>query len=1513
MSTTEQETTPAAAAETQPAVADIPIQEHVPVNTETAPTADTGDMSQEQSQTSEEQPIEPASQTQQSNSVTAHAPPQTSDQASPPTETPSTETDESRPAGETQNDTSTEPPSTDSTTPSADPTPIADEAQETPNTDSQPSEPGPTPPPAKPDVPEWVTWEDDLSTPTEEELEEVKETESENDATNIAAREKQVFTDHDDPDQRPSKKIRLSWIIKGVRGTRERPNRARTMNSPAAYIDGLYWTIKFFPRGNKCSSISAYIQCSKEKPQPDKEVPESTFTYFEGPPDADLGQTAEPIQRIKVEATPLEKPEEKVEVEENSKEASASNDTSQSEDEIKPAAEVTVSEEEQDFRCSAQLGMVIYNPEEPRTATCHTSEHQFCPKNCDWGWTNFVGKWDEIHIRKRGERQALLKNDTIGIDAYIRVFDDPTQALWWHGSHDNESNWPSKLLAGYFPMGTPPLYHSPAVAGITAWLLLAPFREVLQNIDTAGWRTDSQVKPRPFISRLQVVLHQMRHMKNDDYVNVHGAIEALRDCGENYNDVKGFWEAFRRGIELELEDEPETLQKLARIFDVEDKKYALPALPVRAAGDVQTALSMIQQPEGLPASGPDFLPLMLEREAFDKISREWKMHHDRVNLNEEITLPFGDGSNYSLYGFFVHVGTRNSGRFYSILRPNGPGTKWLAFEDGDGNKVFSYTRKEVQEYEGLVGDELDNFTSTRQTAYMALYIKTERVKDYLPGTLEKYVAPNWLKKACDLESSENVDSSSREDAPSKPDSVAFEVYHDSCAIGRQGLLDMFNIKQFNGNRGSFRSWALPSKTTIQELRAQLATSMCLDVPERLRVFGMSFGEVGQYGNAMWNQLALDTTLGSLATDVRPLCLWTSTLDTEEDIKLFKMPEPVIPGPPVEEDSSDEDEPAATTPPTLDEILGPDVVLVTDASTRLEIVAPGEATTDAMPADAAEPATDASRESGDGSATPAEPATEPVTEPATDPAADSATHALAEAHPDSVSGTEPAAGAPAPSIAAVEPQVGSARSTPDSTLAETNTNEAPASATEVPTQSSETISGSDAPSDEHEQAVNEAQAETETFYEAPAEPAPVTTTDQPASEVTAPAQPVTAPQASDEALPVEHGHLVDAMIASPQSADDAAVIEGVVAIVAEAQAAAPQEGISPEDEAAIAALIAEDTAALSGAHSESGEHPAANTPPTENNAEDSVPAATEETAATPQSSEGQESEPAPQKPCVYGFIQRFDPENQTFRVSETFFAPRDAPVREYVRKLLKYKEGQVPHVWYRTTAVDGSAVGDSETFNDIHFIDGVDLILGPILSEETITSMRTAGQFWEPFGLSRFLRMQERKHPHAITTAADQTMELTEFGGQYYKGPLVNGRQHGPACELIYANGQTYSGPLRCNLRHGSQGKMVYQNGDTYEGEWAGDEQHGQGTFVQKRTGNKYVGGFMNGKRWGKGTTSWEVADEEADLCQICYGEEIDALFFDCGHVCSCVECAKQCESCPICRRSVRQVVKMYRV
>ncbi|KAI9875956.1 MAG: hypothetical protein M1823_007370, partial [Watsoniomyces obsoletus] len=83
--------------------------------------------------------------------------------------------------------------------------------QATPEPQLAISEPAPLPPQAE--LPEWVTWEDDTSTPNEDELKEVLSTEE--NALDVPSIEKKVYEEVDDPEQRPAKKIRLSWVIKG--------------------------------------------------------------------------------------------------------------------------------------------------------------------------------------------------------------------------------------------------------------------------------------------------------------------------------------------------------------------------------------------------------------------------------------------------------------------------------------------------------------------------------------------------------------------------------------------------------------------------------------------------------------------------------------------------------------------------------------------------------------------------------------------------------------------------------------------------------------------------------------------------------------------------------------------------------------------------------------------------------------------------------------------------------------------------------------------------------------------------------------------------------------------------------------------------------------------------------------------------------------------------------------------------------------------------------------------------
>jgi len=184
----------------------------------------------------------------------------------------------------------------------------------------------------------------------------------------------------------------------------------------------------------------------------------------------------------------------------------------------------------------------------------------------------------------------------------------------------------------------------------------------------------------------------------------------------------------------------------------------------------------------------------------------------------------------------------------------------------------------------------------------------------------------------------------------------------------------------------------------------------------------------------------------------------------------------------------------------------------------------------------------------------------------------------------------------------------------------------------------------------------------------------------------------------------------------------------------------------------------------------------------------------------------------------------------------------------------------------------------------------------------------AGLFTTPDRLVEYLWAASRRHPTKAFTGT-RTLDAP-FGGDYYSGDIHKGYYHGRGTH-ISESGATYVGDFVFGQRHG-KGRMEYESGDTYDGDWFEDQRHGHGTFIERRTGNRYVGGYRHGKRHGRGVTYWEVADEEMDLCQICYGEDQDALFYDCGHVCACVGCARQVDVCPVCRKSVISVVRVYR-
>ena len=52
--------------------------------------------------------------------------------------------------------------------------------------------------------------------------------------------------------------------------------------------------------------------------------------------------------------------------------------------------------------------------------------------------------------------------------------------------------------------------------------------------------------------------------------------------------------------------------------------------------------------------------------------------------------------------------------------------------------------------------------------------------------------------------------------------------------------------------------------------------------------------------------------------------------------------------------------------------------------------------------------------------------------------------------------------------------------------------------------------------------------------------------------------------------------------------------------------------------------------------------------------------------------------------------------------------------------------------------------------------------------------------------------------------------------------------------------------------------------------------------------------------------------QEEKLCKICMDAEMDTLFLPCGHLCSCGRCAKKLRECPVCKKRIRILQKIFK-
>ncbi|KKZ65426.1 ubiquitin thiolesterase [[Emmonsia] crescens] len=1309
----------------------------------------------------------------------------------------------------------------------------------------------------------WADIEQDTSSPDEAEMKEI-ESGDDYSALDYDYWEKTFYRELDDPEYKPAEKARLTWKFKGVRGTKEKPNRATIMRSPTAFIGGVYWTIKFFPRGNNVSSLSIYIESSATPPAQDKDIPETEFKVFKGPPNAVLSDLVPEVD-ITLPATADSSKATTVPVsasqDDEKQEPLAEGDT-----EPAPAEELAneqtnepaPSDPPRDWRVSAQIGVILYNPNEPRTAWMQSSCHQFNSHNVDWGWTTFHGPWDQIHQRQRGQRQALLQSDTLAFDAYIRIIDDPTQSLWWHSS-DTEPIWDSLSLTGYRPMGDSVLKYSFEVAGLVSWLLLAPFQEIIQSVDIMEHLTTPGVKPRPLCEALQKLLWALRTQPPAQlFVDTDVVTQTLRNLEEFSRDVMEFWERFRRSLELELAG-TDALEKLAKVFDgqmvnnncsssnnmITDPAPDEQPDPINCfRGDFNSRIRVLAQTSDNVESAvkqhlgdkpgkwslPAVLHVELARQKFDKASRHWNLISRRVGLDEELDLSDfvaePQAGKYSLYGFVVHKGKRTSGQFYSILRPGGPGSRWLAFEDAGDNKIECLTRKAaIDAHEGIAPEEASNYDrSGRDVATVVMYVRNDVLPQFLTGKIEPWEIPETRKRYFELG---RVPFST-----SSP--IAVEAYSlNDPTLVSNSLFDAYDLMDTARSVGRVRQLTLPASTTFAALREKLAlwqsNEDAVVKPENIRLWQIGRPKSGFVPPTSQLRTIPDLSQSLLDSELNILRLWMHVL-SEDDASFAVL------NPPASPNAFEYEHVAEETAQSTDESSTP------TNQTPLEDQNAQEPQ-DVSMADSNHPTDPPQPEERAGTRTPSNQASEAVQ--VSDEIETPQHETLLSTDSNNDHNNSPAD---------TQQDLSNPRGDVQMTDAEPDANSS------QPTQTEIIDADPNAEDVNIQEIVMEAENEISIVQaDGTADPAAQTTPEQPIEF-----------QASNEDNSTQPTTTNTEHISTPAPTQEDLVMQDTVP-------ENPTDVTSNENEEAV---------------------------PTTETTENDI----NEIAALP--FEDGTLKLVPLSAQAYYFIQIFDSEKQEFRVAGVFFARKSSSIKESVRAALGWHDRKQFHLWHRVDGVSILSISSTDRFNKIVSSDrdGECFIVGEVLPKSQCTTISENGSFANPDLLAQYLWALSRQHPTQSFTGT-KTIDAT-FNGEYYSGGFKKGYYHGKGTH-ISDSGATYTGDFILGKRQG-KGIMEFASGDTYNGDWFEDERNGQGTFIERKTGNKYVGGYRAGKRHGKGISYWEVADEEMDLCQICYSEDQDALFYSCGHVCACVSCAKQVDICPMCRKKVANVVKIYR-
>ena len=550
----------------------------------------------------------------------------------------------------------------------------------------------------------------------------------------------------DDPEYIPTGEGRIEWTLKGYHGTPDKPNKEIVMRSPSIQIGGYYWNIKLYPRGNENTDLmSVYVECSMTPYEADKKASEKGA--------ADPDSTAEPATTMVTEPN-ASQPDQNSESPAITS-AVATDDIQQpqhSEENESSSRNVDMEDvsEEPSWEVPAQVLCIAYNPEEPRVYAYQKVTHRYHKETSDWGWTRFHGPWDRLHKRERFQRRAMLQNDTLSFTAYIRTVKDDTGALWWHSpSHSPEWDSFERLGLNRLWVGSPE--SSAVLCALSTWLHLTPLCPSIKAANYLDQDRTGKDRARPLFEELeQIRHHHSMPLKNTDpeafsLVNVAEMLD-WNDAGNCEPDVVSNLDILRRTLSCEalgvkqVRDSTDIFDDILFIRQPSNvpidmfngnqsisSKSDAPNSPKQAPSSVQQTLSTVPASTLQlkdPSEPPAILQIELHRQEFDVNARKWRKLTHRIGIDQSVTLDLqgSPATHYTLFSMAIHCGDLESKDYYSVIRPQGPGTRWIKYSgDKSSRGVECLTTKQaIEAHEG--SDE--KTADVDAVAYLVAYVRT---------------------------------------------------------------------------------------------------------------------------------------------------------------------------------------------------------------------------------------------------------------------------------------------------------------------------------------------------------------------------------------------------------------------------------------------------------------------------------------------------------------------------------------------------------------------------------------------------------------------------------------------------------------------------------------------------------------------------------------------------------------------------------------------------------------------